>query len=171
MGNFSLDLTKDKKFLIFPYTMAAAGAIAGVGTAIAAALPVLPVVALLNTITALAGGTAAPVTLASVMPTLPVLAAAGAAGAVIGGVVVPVALAALVGGIGFLATRKKAELEVIPLGMAVVGAGCAKALFVTPFQAAYKGLRSVFNTKAKKTSKTKPANAPKPPQGPRASFK
>ncbi len=171
MGNFSLDLTKDKKFLILPYTMAAAGAIAGVGTAIAAALPVLPVVALLNTISALAGGAAAPVTLASVMPTLPVLAVAGAAGAVIGGIVVPVALTALIGGIGFLATRKKTELDVIPLGIAVVGAGCAKALFVTPFQAAYQGLRSVFNAKAKKQSSStpaKPANAPKPPQGPAA---
>ncbi len=144
MGDINFDLTKNKRFLFIPYTLAAAGAAAGVATVIATA---------------------------AVLPAVPVLAAAGAFGAVAGGIAFPSALTAAAGVFGFMASRQVTELKVIPLGVAVVGGSCAKAMFVTPFQAAYKGIRSVFNSKAKKKKSADhkpntPKNTPKPPQGP-----
>ncbi|MDE2335676.1 MAG: hypothetical protein KGL10_00020, partial [Alphaproteobacteria bacterium] len=85
-------------------------------------------------------------------------------------IALPAALTAVAGCVGFLFTRKATELKVIPLGVVVVGASCAKAMFVTPFQAAFRGIRSAFNAGAKRPSAppsapvNAPKNAPKPPQ-------
>ena len=136
MGDLNFDLTKNKRFLLVPYTLAAVGAVAGIAMAGAA--------------------------------TLPAIAAAGVIGAVAGGIGVPVAATALLGGVAGLLGLAKGkgvaanEVAVIPLGMAFVGFSCAKAMFVTPFQAAFKGLKSVFNRKAAPSAAPQPKAKVKP---------
>lgn len=114
MGDINLDFSKNPRFLVIPYGCAALGA-------------------------------AATVTMA---PALPV-AAAVALGAVAGGIALPaVAVGVAVGAFALLAGVRKGvkemlfEASMIPLGMAIVGYNCAKAMFVTPFQSAWKWMKS-----------------------------
>lgn len=124
MGDLNLDLTSSKRFLAIPYLSAAVGAVAGVHmTAATSALG---------------------------------LVTAGAVGAVAGGIGIPMAVVgvAVLGYVGFVGLREtikaiKKEGPTVPLGMAVIGLSCAKALFVTPFQAAAKILKG-FGKKADK---------------------
>ncbi|MBI3441887.1 MAG: hypothetical protein HY052_08860 [Proteobacteria bacterium] len=139
MGDINFDLTKNKKFLLLSYTLAAAGAVTGIALTSAA--------------------------------TVPAIIVAGAVGAVAGGVGVPVVATAVAGGAAGLFSLAKGwkrsmnELAVIPLGVAVVGMSSAKAMFGTPFQAVFKGLKSAFNRKAARSGGRSPAvkaPAPKP---------
>jgi hypothetical protein len=114
MGDLNLDFSKNPRFLVIPYGCAALGA-------------------------------AATVTMA---PALPV-AAAIAIGAVAGGIALPaVGIGVAVGAFALLAGVRKGvkemlfEASMIPIGMALVGYNCAKAMFVTPFQAAWKWMKS-----------------------------
>ncbi|MEZ0263069.1 MAG: hypothetical protein ACAH80_18840 [Alphaproteobacteria bacterium] len=76
-------------------------------------------------------------------------AAAIAIGAVAGAIALPaVAVGVTVGAFALLAGVRKGvkemmfEASMIPLGMALVAMNCAKALFVTPFEAAWKWMKS-----------------------------
>lgn len=114
MGDLNLDFSKNPRFLVVPYGCAAIGAAAAVTMA-----PALPV------------------------------AAAIAIGAVAGGIALPAAgIGVVVGAFALLAGVRKGvkemmfEASMIPLGMAIVGYNCAKAMFVTPFQSAWKWMKS-----------------------------
>lgn len=140
MGDVNFDLTKSKRFLFIPYTLGGAGALTG---------------AFVTTAT-----------------TLPGIATAAAIGLVAGGIGVPVAATAVaVAAYGcFIAAKALLhtlvkEGALLPLGAAVVGVSCAKALFYTPFKAGAAGLKSLFN---KKASAAKPAPAPQPKVDPPA---
>lgn len=76
-------------------------------------------------------------------------AAAIAIGAVAGAIALPaVAVGVTVGAFALLAGVRKGykemlfEASMIPLGMALVAMNCAKAVFVTPFEAAWKWMKS-----------------------------
>lgn len=131
MGDINLDMTKNKRFLAIPYTCAAIGAAIGLHTAAASSL----------------GG----------------LVTAGAVGAVAGGIGIPMALTgvAVVAYVGFVGLKEtfkalKKEGAVVPMGMALVALNCAKALFVTPFQAAAKLFKG-FGGKPKGSSQAAPS--------------
>jgi len=76
-------------------------------------------------------------------------AAAIAIGAVAGAIAIPaVTVGVVVGAFALLAGVRKGvkemmfEASMIPLGMALVAMNCAKAMFVTPFEAAWKWMKS-----------------------------
>ena len=136
MGNLNFDLSKEKRFKHITYACAAVGAAAAAITA-PAAIP---------------GGMVGYLVV----------------GAIAGGIGLPIAAAtvALGGIILFSAARElfkvaKKEGAALPLGIAIIGASSAKALFITPFSA----LRSVFNkksaaSKSAPAKKNTPANKP-----------
>lgn len=135
MGDVNFDLTKSKRFLFIPYTLGGVGALTG---------------AIVTTAT-----------------TLPGIATAAALGLVAGGIGIPVAAtaAAVVVYGAFIATKTLLhtlvkEGAMLPLGTAVVGVSCAKALFYTPFKAGFVSLKHLFNKKAS-AAKPDPAQQPK----------